>query len=185
MPQFRLTQKLSKRLKIDDLSEPKVIDEPFYDDWIADIFKIQRKDVIVFMHVKTRIGLSMPLYEIGGAKNILDCFPALLEWHINELLITNYEDFGSRIRNFFESTNLNKIYFCKTSDRSVLTHLNQFKDILEYESLKNNVISQRVCDEVTEYWHTNLITNPYNKKEYTKPVDLWVKMLPSCEVINN
>ncbi|MCF6768364.1 hypothetical protein L3V86_08310 [Thiotrichales bacterium 19S11-10] len=176
MPQFRLTQKMAKKLQIETLNHPQVAEGSFYDDWVLDTIKVKRKDIVVFMHVRTRMALAMPLHEIGGAKNILSTFPVSLEWHINELLIEGYEDYGTQIRRFFDQSPCD-YYFCKTDNRSVMTHLNQFKAILEDDIYSHDLVSQLVCDKSIAYWYTSLITNPENKKIYTRPQELWETFL--------
>ncbi|WP_440682958.1 DUF6933 domain-containing protein [Cysteiniphilum halobium] len=176
MAQFRLTAKMASRLKIGDLLQPQAQSLPFYDDWAVDLLKIQRKDVAVFMHIDTRVVLAIPLFEIGGAKYLFDSLPAMIEWAINELEIRGFEDYGCQIRDYFEPK-LNKLEFCKTDNRSVTTHLNQFKQILEYECLRHGEVSQMVCDKTIEYWQSALITNPHTKKGYTRPIELWQSYL--------
>ena len=172
MAQFRLTAKMASRLKITDLPQPKEQSLPFYDDWAVDLLKIRRKDVAVFMHIDTRVVLAIPLFEIGGAKYLFDSLPAMIEWTINELEIRGFEEYGCQIRDYFEPK-LNKLAFCKTDNRSVTTHLNQFKQILEYECSRHGEVSQMVCDKTMDYWQSALITNPHTKKEYTTPLKLW------------
>ncbi|WP_116963256.1 DUF6933 domain-containing protein [Fastidiosibacter lacustris] len=176
MAQFRLTAKMASRLKIMDLPQSKEQSLPFYDDWAVDLLKIQRKDVAVFMHVNTRVTLAIPLFEIGGAKYLFDSLPAMIEWAINELEIPRFEDYGCQIRDYFEPQ-LKQLDFCKTDNRSVTTHLNQFKQILEFECFRHGEVSQIVCNKTMDYWQSALITNPHTKKEYTKPIALWQSYL--------
>ncbi|WP_119342803.1 DUF6933 domain-containing protein [Facilibium subflavum] len=176
MAQFRLTAKMASRLKITDLPQPKQQPLPFYDDWAVDLLKIRRKDVAVFMHINTRVTLAIPLFEIGGAKYLFDSLPAMIEWAINALEIPGFEDYGCQIRDYFEPQ-LNKLEFCKTDNRSVTTHLNQFKQILEFECSRHDEVSQMVCDKTMDYWQSALITNPHTKKGYTKPIKLWQSYL--------
>ena len=176
MAQFRLTAKMAGKLQISDLLKPSNQALPFYDDWVADILKIMRKDVAVFMHVNTRVALAIPLYEIGGIKCLFDSVPAAIEWGINGLEISGFEDYGCEIRDYFEPK-INELNFCKTENRSVTTHLNQFKQILEYECCHHKEISQVACDQIINYWQDMLITNPRTKKGYIKPIELWQSYL--------
>lgn len=171
MPQFRLTTKMAKKLKIEKLAEPIQTAQFFYDDWAVDLVRAQRKEVAIFMHIETRMALAVPLYEIGGAKFLFDCFPILLEWHLNELSLDIYEDFGLQVRNYFDPK-LNKFHFCKTDNRSVTAHINQFKAILEHDTQVLGLINQQTCDNSIEYWQGNLITTP-NHPEFTTPAKLW------------
>ena len=128
------------------------------------------------MHVSTRLALAIPLYEIGGVKNLFDCFPVLLEWCLHELCVDYDEDLVYQIKDYFDPK-LNTHYFCKTNNRSVMTHIKQFKTIIEYNSHACEVIDQQVCDKSIKYWYKNLITNPYNTKEYTRPGELWMSFI--------
>lgn len=183
MPQFRLTAKMAKKLKIDNLPQPKQVTGAFYDDWAVDLVRIMRKEVAVFMHIDTRVALALPLFEIGGAKYLFECFPALLQWEVNEWCIEGYEDFGSQIRDYFEPDS-NDLYFCKTADRSITTHMNQFKAMIERKAYSMGAITQDACDKSMEWWRKNLITIPSNPTGYTNPVEQWESLLVGKDVID-
>ncbi len=183
MPQYRLTAKMAAKLKITNLNKPPSNALPFYDDWVVDLDRYSRKETAIFMHVGTRIVLAVPIYEIGGIKELFDCFPAVIEWGINELCIDGYEDFGSEIRNYFEP-DINEVTFYKTDNRSVTTQLNQFKEVLAIDVLKAGHIDHTICNKSSEYWQEALITNPHTKKEYTRPIKLWASYL-SDDVIES
>ena len=78
MPQFRLTAKMARELKITSLEMPSSGHANFYDDWYIDIDRFMRKKVILCMHVDTRAALAIPISEIGGIKNFFPCFKLLL-----------------------------------------------------------------------------------------------------------
>lgn len=172
---------MADKLKINQLEKPNNQALPFYNDWIIDLVKIQRKEVAAFMHINTRIALAIPLFEIGGAKNLLNSFPALLQWAINDLCVEGYEDFGSQIRQYFEP-NINLTFF-KTDNRGVTTHLNQFKRILTNEAMELGYIAQTVCDSSSQYWQTALISNPHKKNGYVTPLELWCSYLLNEDII--
>lgn len=50
MPQFRLTHKMAKELKIMQLNNPNNCAK-LYDDWYVDVTRVLRKKVIIFIHI--------------------------------------------------------------------------------------------------------------------------------------
>lgn len=172
MAQCRVTAKMAKKLKLGNLLLPEKRVEGFYDDWCIDLTRIMRKEVIVFMHVDTRLALAMPVYEIGGIANMLDCFSILLKHLLYRLDFDKYERLVSDMTIFFEKLKTNP-RFCKTDNRSVMTHMSQFKLVLDYKAAALNRIDQQVCDEVSDYWLESMITYPSNSDDYTSPIELW------------
>jgi hypothetical protein len=128
------------------------------------------------MHVTTRIVLAIPIHEIGGIKQLFYAFPALLEWVINDLCIDCYEEFGSKIRSYFEPDK-KPFLFCKPNNKSALAHMNQFKYLLEMKAGQHDDISQMLCDQCAESWQSHLISNPHKIKEYNRPYELWQSYL--------
>ncbi|MGB2684434.1 MAG: hypothetical protein WBC43_05390 [Olleya sp.] len=77
MPQLRLTAKIAKELKVNELTIPSIT-TTLYDDWYLDVSRILRKKVFIFVHIRTKIAFAIPSYEIGGTQNLLECFPLLV-----------------------------------------------------------------------------------------------------------
>ena len=77
MPQFRLTAKMAKELKIMELGIPQEVAIP-YDDWYVHFVRVARKRVYIFIHIKTRLAIALPNYEIGGLENLFSCFAVQL-----------------------------------------------------------------------------------------------------------
>jgi hypothetical protein len=171
MPQFRLTAKMAKELKIDNLAESQTNLPNLYDDWYVDIIRIQRKKVVVFMHIDTRIALAMPIFEIGGMKYIFNCFAIALRELLYEINFDQYESLANKALEFFDVPEFEYI-FCKTQNKSVTTHLTQFKFVLEHDIAIAGEITQSVCDKTAEYWLSGLIKDPENPKKYSKPIEL-------------
>lgn len=76
---------MAKELKIAELGFPSDNYPKLYDDWYWDITRILRRKVFIFMHIRTRIGLAIPAYEIGCTSGLLECFPLLLRECFYEL----------------------------------------------------------------------------------------------------
>ena len=168
MPQIRLTVKMAKELKITELDLPS--DNLFmpYDDWYWDVTRILRKKVFIFMHIKTRIGLAIPAYEIGGTSGLLECFPLLLREFLNEL---GYEKMADEAYDFFTAP-LSALHFVKTDNKSILRHISTFKFILDFDAHKANNIDQILCDSTSRYWLKHMIKDNDNPKDYTTPLKL-------------
>lgn len=119
MPQFRLTQKYAKDCHVSVLSDPQPIEHPL-DDWFIDVIRVNRKKIAVATHAKSAFSLFIPYAEAGSAVAIPEgigillkeflCFHDLLEW-------------AEQIDVLFSGT----VRFCKTIDRKILGHMNDFK----------------------------------------------------------
>lgn len=168
MLQIRLTVKMAKELKITELGLPS--DNCFmpYDDWYWDVTRILRKKVFIFMHIKTRIGLAIPAYEIGGTSGLLECFPLLLREFFNEL---GYEKIADEAYDFFTAP-LNALHFVKTDNKSILRYISDFKYILDFDARKANHVNQLLCDLTSRYWLKRLMKDTDNPKDYTTPLEL-------------
>jgi len=169
MPQFRLTIKLAKDLKI-ELQEQPVEVVPIYDDWYVDLMRANRKKVVVFMHINTFMALAMPCTEIGGIKNMFECFPILLRDFLYDL---EFEDIAEQSYNYFDVSQ-ESYTFTKTKNLTVLRFMTDFKYNLEYDMSRYGV-SQIVCDKVSKHWLKWLL-RPKGMKEYTRPMELMQKV---------
>lgn len=177
MPQLRLTAKMAKELKIPELKNPNNC-TLLYDDWYVDatrifVTRILRKKIFIFMHIHTRIALAIPSYEIGGIRNIFECFPLLL----NEFFhLLNYGKIANESYDFF-SCPQSQINFVKTNDKSTLRYVSDFKLTLEITAEKYQEISQLLCDNISERWLERLIKDNSQINAYTTPLKLLKKLL--------
>lgn len=165
MAQLRLTKKFALDCKIKSLQTPSLTTEPL-DDWIMDVIRVHRKKVAMVTHVKTLFTVFVPYSSIGGAKNIARALPTII---------------GSRLKSYqypFSQESLQEIFnrdhiYCKTDNRKVLGHLNDFKRCIEpfldepYEYLNWDHLSNKV---------NNIITN-VNSIGYTHPYELMSNLL--------
>ena len=168
MSQLRLTVKMAKELKIAELGFPSDNYPKLYDDWYWDITRILRRKVFIFMHIRTRIGLAIPAYEIGGTSGLLECFPLLLRECFYEL---GFDKIADEAYNFFTAP-VNEIHFVKTDNKSILRYISEFKFILDFEARKANDINQILCDLTAKYWLKHLIKDTTDPKNYTTPLEL-------------
>jgi hypothetical protein len=120
------------------------------------------------MHIKTRIGLAIPAYEIGGTSSLLECFPLLLREFFNEL---GYEKIADEAYDFFTAP-LSELHFVKTDNKSILRYISDFKFILDFDAQKANHVNQPLCDLTSRYWLKRLMKDIDNPKDYTTPLEL-------------
>lgn len=119
MPQFRLTQKFAKDLRISKLQEPQEA-VSIFDDWVVDVIRVQRKKVAMMTHVKSYLPFFIPYQAIGGSQNI----PQAIDMLLSEWMTKNgYSKYCQAINELFNQP----FHFCKTSDRKVIGHMNNFK----------------------------------------------------------
>ena len=105
MPNFRLTNAISKKLNIDDLESPTDMKiHKFFDDWCINIARIKRKEILIFAHTESLIFHSIPIFEIGGIKNAFDCFPILIRDFLHAIDFDKYEKIGNQFYEHFHKT---------------------------------------------------------------------------------
>ncbi len=119
MAQFRLTHKFASDLKVSLKGFPKPQIHPL-DDWICDVFRVNRKKVALLTHAETLISFLVPYREVGGANNVLDFLPVELESYLRYLDLENWVPSMLKI---FEKPPV----FTKTKNKKVLGHMNDFK----------------------------------------------------------
>lgn len=172
MPQFRLTAKMAKELKVIELNPPNNCIR-LYDDWYVDITRILRKTVFIFMHIQSRITLAIPNYEIGGTQNLLDSFPALLKHFLNQLC---YHHIADKVYNFF-TCSLEQMSFVKTNDKSTLRYICEFTNTLKFKAERSGYIDQSICNAVSEHWQNHFIKSNIDSTQYTTPLKLLKNLL--------
>ena len=119
MATFFITRKFSKDIKVDKFSEPPTVLDSF-DGWFIDIFRVQRKKIAIATHATTYLTFFLPYCDIGGAVSVPDCVGVLVAQLLYDQECTRHAD---NVQNMFE----NKHIFCKTNNRKVLGHMNDFK----------------------------------------------------------
>ena len=162
MPQIRLTSKAIKALKypcLNDISR----DCEFFDDWYFDILHINKKKVYLFMHLETKVAFAMPSFEIGGIKDVFECFALLLRGFFYEY---GSESLAERVYSAFKEDN--KPYFIKNTNRSMVPYSTQFKHIILYNTSMGYDLDQKLCDIISEKWSST----PIAKDGYIKPLEL-------------
>lgn len=168
MSQLRLTAKMAKKLKILVVGFPSDNYPKLYDNWYWDITRILRRKVFIFMHIRIRIGLAIPAYEIGSTSGLLECFHLLLRECFYKL---GFDKIADEAYNFLTAS-VNKIHFVKTDNKSILRYISNFKLLLDFEARKANVVSQVLCDLTAKYWLKHLTKDPTDPKNYTTPLEL-------------
>ncbi len=127
--QFRITQKYASDCKIDNLSLPCDTLSPL-DDWFIDMFRIHRKKIAMITHAKSTYTFFIPYAAVGGAKAIPECVSVLIEKFLYRENLSHHIDELRRL------SNENPV-FCKTVDRKILGHMNDFKRCASYRLEEN------------------------------------------------
>lgn len=123
MAQFRLTKKFATDMKVSKLGSPSLA-TPILDDWFIDVIRVQRKKVAMVTHAKSLLTFLLPYEQVGGAKSIPDCIGVLLKGFLNENDLEADDE-------LFDTIFSNSHVFCKTDNRKVLGHMNDFKRCVE------------------------------------------------------
>jgi hypothetical protein len=119
MPQFRLTQKYAKDCHISILSDPQPVIHPL-DDWFIDVIRVKRKKIAMATHAQSTFTFFIPYAEVGGATAIPDCIGILLKEFLYD---HDLSEWAEQVEALFAETTK----FCKTVDRKILGHMNDFK----------------------------------------------------------
>ncbi len=123
MPQFRLTQKYAKDARISALSDPLTVVSPL-DDWFIDVMRVNRKKIAMVTHAQSTFTLLIPYTKVGGAIAI----PSNIGILLKEFLCKhNLSKWVGHLNKLFSEP----IRFCKTGDRKILGHMNDFKRCVE------------------------------------------------------
>jgi len=176
MPQFRLTKRMADKLKVTSLEDPDNEVIPFYDDWYIELTRLGRLQVVLFMHVRTRLALAMPIHAIGGTRNILGCFPVLLRDFLLELDPDRFDVLDEPVFRLFDQPSP-MVRYCRTNNKSVASHVRQFQDVLLQSSQKLGVVDQATCHDAMMFWSRILIKDPENSESYSQPAELFERLL--------
>lgn len=168
MPQLRITQKFARDIKVGLLIEPLPISK-LLDDWAIDRTIIMRKKIAIITHVKSLLTFFVSYNEIGGAKNIPDCIEVLLsQWFYEQDL----EECAEQTIELFKEP----ITFCKTSDRKLLGHMNDFKCCFEAR-VSHNYKPLAGIDLEEETRAINGMPVITTKNKYSTPTELMLQLL--------
>ncbi|MBJ15937.1 MAG: hypothetical protein CMF38_04820 [Legionellaceae bacterium] len=127
--QYRLTKKFAVDCRIESLSTPCNTMSPL-DDWFIDVFRVNRKKVAMVTHAISTYTFFVPYAEVGGAR--------MIPGHINKLL-TDFlyrENFTQHLDELERLAKSNIVY-CKTVDRKILGHMNDFKRCVSFRLEEN------------------------------------------------
>ncbi|MCS5712919.1 DUF6933 domain-containing protein [Candidatus Berkiella aquae] len=166
MPQFRITQKFSKDLKIKTLEEPSS-NLSFLDDWFIDVIRIDRKKVAFITHANTLLSFLIPYSHVGGASKVA---LAIKDKLIKFIFDNKFPQYQEQIEAIFVKDTL----YCKTKDRSVLGHMNDFKVFIEGYTYK--VPFDKIDWDAMMVQLNNTLAGD-SKGGYNRPIDLMLDFL--------
>ena len=172
MAQFRLTKKFAADIRVTKLASPCLV-TPILDDWFIDVIRVQRKKVAMATHAKSLLTFLLSYEEVGGAKSVPDCIGVLLDIFLKENDLGVDEDQVERI--FSKPPT-----FCKTDNRRVLGHMNDFKQRVQATVFHDNLNFHDInWDEVMH----SINHTPVGTQGYSYPIDI-AKELFSSSAIN-
>ncbi|MFI4938094.1 MAG: DUF6933 domain-containing protein [Candidatus Berkiellales bacterium] len=163
MLQLRLTQNIAKDLKVDKLEEPVDPTNPF-NDWFLNVFIVNRKKIAIFTHGLTKLSFFAHYSDIGGAKNL----PVALRRHLTKYLKKiNYSNLQGQVDSLFDGNYI----FCKTVDKTVLGHMNDFIHAVKVHIEFSNTTGEHIgWEEITK----RVQDTPMNSIGFTTPAELFV-----------
>lgn len=127
--QYRLTKKFAVDCRIESLSIPCNTLSPL-DDWFIDVFRVNRKKVAMVTHAISTYTFFVPYAEVGGAK--------MIPGHINKLVMDFlYREDLTHHLGELERLAKSDIVYCKTVDRNILGHMNDFKRCVGFRLEEN------------------------------------------------
>ena len=172
MAQFRLTKKFATDIRATKLAQPNPVSR-ILDDWFIDVIRVQRKKVAMATHAKSLLTFLLPYEEVGGAKSVPDGVGVLLDMFLRE----NDLDVGEgQVEKIFSEPPT----FCKTDNRKVLGHMNDFKNCVQATVFHHDMNFHDInWDEVMH----SINHTPVNMQGYTYPIDI-AKRLFSNSAVN-
>lgn len=120
---LRLTQKAAKDFKISNLQDP-VPSLSVFDDWAVDVLRICRKKVAMVTHAKSKLTFFLPYSASKGIAELNNKIFTHLSYFMKNHEIPNQDDHIQKLAT-------SEITACKTNDRRLLGHMNDFKRCLE------------------------------------------------------
>ena len=167
MAQFRITRKYAKDIKVTNLATPAVATKP-YDNWFIDVIRANRRKIAMITHAHSLLTFLIPYADVGGAKAIPDCIPVLIKQFLWDHDLQRREEAVNRL---FEEPPT----YCKTADKHIIGHMNDFKKIIDYytkhsrEGYGWDAIAGKIND---------MISNKYGQG-YIQPKEMMIKILGS------
>lgn len=166
MAQIRITQKFAGDVKQKSLILPEDTVH-MLDDWFIDRIYISRKKVAIATHANSLLTFFIPYAEAGGAKNIVSCIPVLIKEFLYNHELT---EFVKDLDIIFNGS----IQYCKTVDRAILGHMNDFKNMIK-GTIMPQYTTQHNWDQLND--EINNMPICINKKDYYYPKELFIKYL--------
>lgn len=166
---LRLTQKAVKDFKISNLQDP-VPSLSVFDDWAVDVLRICRKKVAMVTHAKSKLTFFIPYSASKGTAELNKKIFTYLSYFMNAHEILNQEE-------NIQKLSTSDITPCKTNDRRLLGHMNDFKRCLE-GFIYGLEFAQIDWNEVI----LRINQTPINVKDmggYVYPSDLMLKLVSS------
>jgi hypothetical protein len=146
MPQIRVTRKFATDLHLKVLPEPVRKASPL-DDWVIDLLCISRRKVAMVTQAQTFFTFFIPYTDVAGAKNVVAGLQGKLERWLYDFGFERYIEELNRV--FAEP-----VVYCKTQDRRMLGHINDFKRCtvchLDWYETSFDQSSQRLMDNINE-----------------------------------
>jgi hypothetical protein len=169
MPQFRLTKKYAADYRIGALLEPQNVLHPL-DDWFIDVIRVKRKKIAMATHAQSVFTFFMPYAEVGGAASIPECIGILLKEFLYD---QDLSEWAEQIESLFRKPAI----FCKTVDKKILGHMNDFKRcVISYINYSPNGIDPINWDHLAKKVNSMPI-NFSEENRYIYPVEMLGSLL--------
>lgn len=161
MTQFRLTKKFATDIKVIKLGPPELTSSVL-DDWFIDVIRVQRKKVAIATHGKSLLTFLLPYEEVGGAKSVPNCVGVLLGMFFRE---NDLDVDEGQVEKIFSEPPI----FCKTDNRKVLGHMNDFKNCVLATAVHHDLNFHDInWDEVMH----SINHTPVNMQGYAYPIEI-------------
>ena len=82
-----------------------------------------------------------------------------------------YEEIANEAYEFF-SCDKSQINFTKTNDKDTEKYLSEFIHALQVEAHECDMINQRICDNISQYWLDYLLKSNLEKDNHPTPLKL-------------
>ena len=168
MAQFRLTKKFATDIGISKLETPIHRIEAV-DDWFIDVLRIQRRKIAMVTHAKSLVTFLLPYKHVGGAKAVPNQVGRLLKQFLRD---NNLPQLDNQIDQIFQKVPT----FCKTDNRKILGHMNDFKRCVEARIYYNGLKFDAIDWNDTMHAINNM---PVGTQGYKYPTDLAAELFTS------
>ena len=174
MTQFRITNKYAKDLRLKNLPLP-CHTAHILDDWFVDCLYIARKKVAMAVHGKSLYTLFISYSESGGTKYVSGMIGMRILKFLDQNGITSHMD---QARKLFDTQSV----FCKTADRKILAHMNDFKQQVDGYIYPRHY-SLEYCLEELEHRINEMPVNLL-PKQFSFPVENFLRLLSAEEALS-